>query len=217
MTITTTKPPRYGCSRHRNQQSCANKATIPGEALEREFLAALGLKLRAEDLREELVQALLQHLRDTKHKKVSEQEATDRTAGQMEATRDNLRTQIENLVRAIRGCGGSRAQLGEAEAALERVTRVKWRAGLLWIRWHPTGTQAKQREASVAFRAGSALRRAGASERSEAPAEADQSLQPHHDLVPRPCHHTRRRADSPRRSNAIRLARTSNLRESSSR
>jgi hypothetical protein len=55
---------------------------------------------------------------------VSEQEATDRAARQLDATRATLKAQIENLVRAIRECGGSRAllaELGEAEVALERV------------------------------------------------------------------------------------------------
>jgi hypothetical protein len=37
------------------------EATIPVETLERELLAALSRKLQVEDLREELVQALLQH------------------------------------------------------------------------------------------------------------------------------------------------------------
>jgi site-specific DNA recombinase len=41
MTITSTNPPRYGCTRHRNQRTCLNKATILVEALERQFVSAL--------------------------------------------------------------------------------------------------------------------------------------------------------------------------------
>jgi hypothetical protein len=56
--------------------------------------------------REELVQALPQHLKDTKHKKVSEQEAPDRAAGQLELRERPSRCNRE-LLRAIRECGGS--------------------------------------------------------------------------------------------------------------
>jgi DNA invertase Pin-like site-specific DNA recombinase len=124
MTITTTDPPRYGCTRHRNQRTCLNKATILVEALERQFVSALTEKLQSETFREELVQALLHHLQDEKNKSLSRQDGTARAAGELEAARATLTIQVENLVRAVRECGGSRAllaELGEAEAALERV------------------------------------------------------------------------------------------------
>lgn len=124
MTITTTNPPRYGCSTKRNRRTCANRATIRLEVLEREFMSALSEKLQSEDIREELVQALLQNLRDTKNKRLSERNAVDRERGELEATRRTLTIQIDNLANAIRECGGSRALLAslvEAEARLDRI------------------------------------------------------------------------------------------------
>jgi site-specific DNA recombinase len=124
MTITTTKPPRYGCSRHRNERTCGNKATILVEALERQFVSAITEKLQSNTFREELVQALVHYLQDERNKSLSRQDGTARAAGELEAARATLTIQVENLVRAVRECGGSRAllaELGEAEAALERV------------------------------------------------------------------------------------------------
>jgi hypothetical protein len=124
MTITSTNPPRYGCTRHRNQRTCLNKATILVEALERQFVSALTEKLQSETFREELVQALLHHLQDEKNKSLSRQDGTARAASELEATRATLTVQVGNLVRAVRESGGSRAllaELDEAETALERV------------------------------------------------------------------------------------------------
>jgi hypothetical protein len=87
-------------------------------------VSALSEKLRSEDLREELIQALLQNLRDGKNKRLSEQDATVQERRHLEQTRETLIIQIENLVRAVRDCGGSRAllaELTEAEAAHERI------------------------------------------------------------------------------------------------
>ena len=82
MTITGINPPRYGCTRHRNQRTCLNRATILVEALERQFVSALAEKLQSEILREELVQGLLHHLQDEKNKSLSRQDATARAAGE---------------------------------------------------------------------------------------------------------------------------------------
>jgi len=124
MTITTTNPPRYGCSSNRNRRTCTNRATVLLEVLEREFVSALGVKLQSEDIREELVQAVFRSLRDAKSKRLSEQSAVARESAELEATRKTLTTQVENLARAIQECGGSRALLAnltEAEARLDRI------------------------------------------------------------------------------------------------
>jgi site-specific DNA recombinase len=124
MTITTTNPPRYGCSSNRSRRTCDNRATILVEVLEKEFISAISEKLRSEDIREELVQALLQNLRDAKNKKLGEQNAVDKERGELEATRSTLTTQIENLADAIQNSGGSRtllAKLTEAEARRDRI------------------------------------------------------------------------------------------------
>jgi hypothetical protein len=124
MIITATSPPRYGCANRREQKTCANKATVPLELLERQFVSALSEKLQSEDLREELIQTLLQNLRDEKCKRLSEQDSTDQERRDLEQTRKTLTIQIENLVSAVRVSGGSRAllsELTEAEAALDRI------------------------------------------------------------------------------------------------
>jgi hypothetical protein len=87
-------------------------------------VSALTEKLQSETLREDLVQALLHHLKDEKNTRLSQQDGIARAAGELEAARTKLTIQVENLVRGVRESGGSRAllaELGEAEAALERV------------------------------------------------------------------------------------------------
>jgi site-specific DNA recombinase len=125
MTVTTTNPPRYGCSSNRNRRTCTNKATIPLALLERDFMASLSQKLQSGDLREELLETLLQNLRNGESKRLSEQNAVDEERGELEETRRTLTTQIQNLVTAVRECGGSRALLAdlkEAEAKLDRIS-----------------------------------------------------------------------------------------------
>jgi site-specific DNA recombinase len=124
MTITTTNPPRYGCSSNRNRRTCPNRATILLDVLEREFISALGAKLQSDEIREELVQAVLQNLQHAESRRLSDQIAAVGERGHLEETRKTLKTQIENLARAIQEYGGSRAlhtNLTESEARLERI------------------------------------------------------------------------------------------------
>jgi hypothetical protein len=124
MNITTTNPPRYGCTNRREQKTCPNKATIPLELLERQFVSVLSEKLQSEDLREELIQALLENLQDGKNKRLAAQDATIQERRDLEQARETLTIQIRNLACAIRECGSSRAllaELTEAEAADERI------------------------------------------------------------------------------------------------
>jgi site-specific DNA recombinase len=124
MTITTTNPPVYGCADHRNRHSCDNKKTIRVDVLEQAFLSALGEQLEDETLSEELVHSLLQHLNSARGKAIQDQ--IDSEAGQhkLEETLRCLRTQRDNLVRAIREIGHSRsliAELTDVEARTERI------------------------------------------------------------------------------------------------
>jgi Recombinase zinc beta ribbon domain len=127
MTITSTKPPRYGCANHRNSGICVNKATIPLQALEKEFMAALSERLQSETIREELVQVPMQHVKTAKGRTLSEQHDAERQREEMEATRKTLGFQMENLVRAIRESGHSRAliaDLTEVEARIARLDEI---------------------------------------------------------------------------------------------
>ena len=124
MTITTTNPPVYGCADHRNRHSCANKKTIRVDVLESAFLSTLGQRLEDETLSEELVHSLLQHLNSARGKAIQEQ--IDAQAGhhKLEETLGSLRTQRDNLVRAIKEIGHSRsllAELTDVEARIERI------------------------------------------------------------------------------------------------
>jgi site-specific DNA recombinase len=127
MTITSTKTPRYGCANHRNSGICVNKATIPLQALEKEFMAALSERLQSETIREELVQVPMQHVKTAKGRTLSEQHDAERQREEMEATRKTLGFQMENLVRAIRESGHSRAliaDLTEVEARIARLDEI---------------------------------------------------------------------------------------------
>lgn len=67
MTITSTKPSRYGCADHRNRNFCTNKASVRADVLERHLLEKLNFNLQSEVLQEELVQGLLEELNSARH------------------------------------------------------------------------------------------------------------------------------------------------------
>jgi hypothetical protein len=92
--------------------------------------------------REELVQALPQHLKDTKHKKVSEQEAPDRAAGQLEATRATLKVQSRTSPRnpGMRWLRALLTELGERGPRWS-VSKTSWRKR----RRHPNRISLKMR------------------------------------------------------------------------
>ena len=122
----SSNPTRYGCSSHRNrgQEVCTNRATVRQEELEQAFVAALSDKLRDEDLREELIQALHAHLVDQK----SLQEEADMAAleqkEEMVANRAKYLRHQANLLQAIREEGGCRSiyeDLKEVEGKIARI------------------------------------------------------------------------------------------------
>jgi hypothetical protein len=141
MTITATNRPRYGRYRSRKQQSCpegdhtrrSSGARTPGCT---QSEAASG------GPREELVQALPQHLKDTKHKRVSEQEAPDRAAGQLEATRATLKVQSRTSPRnpGMRWLRALLTELGERGPRWS-VSKTSWRKR----RRHPNRISLKMR------------------------------------------------------------------------
>jgi hypothetical protein len=123
--VVTTNPARYGCANHREARNCLNKATVPLELLERLFLSALADKLRADELREELIHGVVGHLRVRKAESLRERDAFDNERSELEATQKALTEDIGNFVSAVRNGSSSRAllaELDEAEAKLGRVT-----------------------------------------------------------------------------------------------
>jgi len=62
MSIRLTKPARYGCTNHQYRGTCSNKGTVRQDELEQTFLQALSERVRSTEVREELVQMLLDYL-----------------------------------------------------------------------------------------------------------------------------------------------------------
>jgi hypothetical protein len=124
--VVTTNPTRYGCSSHRNRgkDACTNAFTIKQIELERTFVSALADKLRADDLREDLIQNLHSHLDKQAHL----QEAADRAALEQRDEMINNRAKYlrhkANLLKAVREDGGCRSlyeDLKEVEGKIARI------------------------------------------------------------------------------------------------
>lgn len=124
MTIRTTNPSRYGCARHHESGTCSNKATIRADVLEQRVIAALSQNLLSEDLREELVRELWNHLREASKAAATRlsSEGSDRT--QMEADRKSLVAQIDNITKAIKESGHSRWLLEELRELDAKVSHL---------------------------------------------------------------------------------------------
>jgi site-specific DNA recombinase len=123
--IRTTQPPRYGCANHTDRDTCDNRVTVKLEDLEREFLAALSANLRSEGLREELVQAIYEHLRSAKSQRLSAESNAGADKKELEMS---LRTQgihLANLVNAIKESGGSRTLYQELAVVEARISRIE--------------------------------------------------------------------------------------------
>ena len=126
ITVATSSPTRYGCTNHRNRgkEACSNRTTIRQDELEQAFVAALADKLRAEDLREELIQALHVHLVDQKRIQENADMAALEQKEEMVANRAKYLRHQANLLKAIREEGGCRSiyeDLKEVEGKIARI------------------------------------------------------------------------------------------------
>jgi DNA invertase Pin-like site-specific DNA recombinase len=124
--VATSNPTRYGCSNHRNRgkEACSNRATIQQRELEQAFLAALADSLRAGDLREEMIHALLGHLVDQRRIQEDADKAALEQKEEMVANRAKYLRHQANLLQAIREEGGCRSlyeDLKEVEGKIERL------------------------------------------------------------------------------------------------
>lgn len=126
MNVATSNPTRYGCTNHRNRgkEVCVNRTTVRQDALEKAFVGALSDKLRADDLREDLIQTLYAHL----VKEMLLEQETDKTAleqrDEMVANRARYLRHKANLLQAIREEGGCRSlyeDLKEVEGKIARI------------------------------------------------------------------------------------------------
>jgi DNA invertase Pin-like site-specific DNA recombinase len=126
MNVQTSNPVRYGCSAHRNrgEKVCTNRTSIKQEDLERSFLAALGDKLRSDQLREELVQTLYVHLSEMKNRQLEADEAALAQKDEMEANRAKYLRHQANLLKAIREEGGCRSLYEDLKDVEARVARI---------------------------------------------------------------------------------------------
>jgi hypothetical protein len=123
----TSYPKRYGCSNYRNRGTCSNKFTIPQEELEQTFIDKLCENLKSEDLREELIQGLMVHLRTKKSRVLEEKQSAELERGELEENKKVLIRRKDNLVKAVSECGGSRALYEELTQVEERLDRIEAR------------------------------------------------------------------------------------------
>lgn len=124
--VVTSNPTRYGCSSHRNRgkDACTNAFTIRQVELERTFVSALAHKLRAEDLREELIRSLHGYLAEQAHLQVEADKAALEQRDEMIANRAKYLRHQTNLLQAIREGGGCRSlyeDLKEVEGKIARI------------------------------------------------------------------------------------------------
>jgi site-specific DNA recombinase len=127
MTITTTRPARYGCANHRSKSTCLNKVTISLDVLESEFLSSLTANLQDLDTREHLIQSLFEYLTANRTRLVGGADQQAKQKAELEEARQVLTKQQGNLVRAVRESGHSRAllsDLAEVEGRLSRITET---------------------------------------------------------------------------------------------
>ena len=124
MVIVTNNPSRYGCANHRHRGNCANRATIKQIDLELAFVQALSANLRKEELREDVVLGLYEHLQGAKIKRMgSEQSTADRRVG-LETSRRTQATHQENILKAIREGCGARALYEDLVQVEARIARI---------------------------------------------------------------------------------------------
>lgn len=124
--VTTTNPTRYGCSSHRNRgkHACTNALSVKQIELERAFVLALADKLRANDLREDLIQNLYSYLHEQAHLQEEADKAALEQRDEMITNRAKFLRHQANLLKAIREEGGCRSlyeDLKEVEAKIARI------------------------------------------------------------------------------------------------
>lgn len=126
MVVTLTKPVRYGCTNHRNRgkEACSNRSTVRQDHLEYAFVAALSDKLRADDLREELIQELYSNLVEQMRRLQEDDNVIREERQEMIANRAKHQRHLTNLVKAVREEGGCRSlyeDLKEVEGKIARI------------------------------------------------------------------------------------------------
>lgn len=127
MRIRTSNPPRYACSNHTSRNTCTNTAMIGQAALEAGFLAALAEKVRSPELREELIQMVLEYVQNAKTRRTAAGKSAEEQRSELESNRRRLIVYQQNLVTAVRESGGSRAlyeDLARIEARIARIDEM---------------------------------------------------------------------------------------------
>ena len=102
MIIVTNNPTRYGCATHREGKTCPNKMTILQTELETHLLSRLTEHLRSRELRDDLVQTILQQVKSKSLAAAGRRVQADRDRAQIHADRDALTAEIDNVLAAIR-------------------------------------------------------------------------------------------------------------------
>ena len=124
MVIRTSKPARYGCAEYQERGLCTNKSTISQEALEREFIQALGEKLRDNSHREELIQTVFEQVQSAKNTRLEGEPLAAQRRKELQANRAMQARHKENLIKAVRESGGSKAIYEELELVVRSIERL---------------------------------------------------------------------------------------------
>jgi len=124
MIITTTNPSRYGCARHRNSNTCKNRATILVSDIEERLMAALTRNLLSDDLEADIVRALLGEVREANRSAGFRQSTAAQSRVQIEAERKSVDAQIKNVASAIKAMGHSPSLLEELKGLEAQAVRL---------------------------------------------------------------------------------------------
>jgi site-specific DNA recombinase len=124
MSIRVTNPSRYGCANHQYRGTCSNKGTVRQDQLERTFLHALSERVRSPEVREELVQMLVDYLGSEKTKRLATQKSSEEQRTELIARRKRQVLYQENLVRAVRESGGSPALYTDLNRVAAKIARI---------------------------------------------------------------------------------------------
>lgn len=124
LNIRTSKPARYGCYEHMNRGLCCNKATISQKSLEREFVHALGQRLRDDSLRDELIRMVFEHVKSAKYARLEAESSVGQRRKELETSRATQVRHRDNLVKAVRESGGQKYLYEELELVKRSLERI---------------------------------------------------------------------------------------------
>lgn len=124
LNVRTTRPTRYGCVEYSDRALCMNSSTISQEVLERRFIHALSQKLRNESLRDDLVQMVFEQIQLAKNERLEAELSAEQRRKDLETNRVTQARYKDNLVKAVRESGGSKALYGELELVVRSIERI---------------------------------------------------------------------------------------------